>query len=51
MKGTKTIFDCNYMDKNIDENQMDEIKSLCRFVIKKFWLYRRAYKHLKQLNV
>lgn len=44
MKGTKTIFDCNYMDKNIDKNQMDEIKSLCRFVIKKFWLYRRAYK-------
>ena len=36
MKGTKTIFDCNYMDKNIDENQMDEIKSLCRFVIKNF---------------
>ena len=51
MKGTKTSFDCNYMDKNIDKNQMDEMKSLCRFVIKKFWLYRRAYKHLKQLNV
>ena len=31
---------------------MDEIKSSYRFYHKKnFWLYRRAYKHFKQLNL
>ena len=35
MKGTKTIFYFNFIDKSIEKNQMDEIKSLHRFYQKR----------------
>ena len=35
MKGTKTIFYFNFIDKSIEKYQMDEIKSLHRFYQKR----------------
>ena len=51
MKRAKMIFDFNHIDGNIDKNQLIEIESLHQFYHEKLWLFRRAYKYFKRLNL
>ena len=49
---TKTdIFVFNHTDKSIGLEKLSEIKALYKFYHKRFWCYKKAFKHFKRLNL
>ena len=47
----KDIFNFNHIDKNISMEKLGEIKALYKFYHKRFWCYKKAFKHFKCLNL
>ena len=49
---TKTdIINFNHIDRNIIKEKLSEIKALYKFYHKRFWCYKKAFKHFKRLNL
>ena len=48
---TKTGFNFNHIDRNISEEKLSEIKALYKFYGKRFWCYKKAFKHFKRSNL
>ena len=44
----KSIFNFDQIDPTIEEQKLEEIKPLYKFYHKRFWCYKRVYKHLKR---
>ena len=45
------IFNFNHIDKNISKEKLSEIKAWYKFYYKRFWRYKKAFKHFKRLNL
>jgi len=45
------IFNFNHIDRNISKEKLSEIKALYQFYHKRFWCYKKAFKHFKRLNL
>ena len=41
----------NHIDKNKRKEEIQEIKELYKYYHFKFWVYQKAYKHFKKLNL
>ena len=41
------IFHFNHIDKCINNDKLSEIKTLYKYYHKRFWCYKKAFKHFK----
>ena len=52
MKIKKSVFNSNHIDPKLSESEINEFIKLCTFfIIKKVWLFKRAYKHFNKLHL
>ena len=51
MSQKENIFRFNQIDKSKTNEEIQEIKELYKYYHFKFWVYQKAYKHFKKLNI
>ena len=51
MSQKENIFKFNHIDKGKPKEEIQEIKELYKYYHFKFWVYQKAYKHFKKLNL
>ena len=51
MHRRKSIFNFNHIDKNIDDDELTEIKSFYKYYHKTFWCYKKAFKYFRIINL
>ena len=51
MSQKENIFRFNHIDKSKTNEEIQEIKELYKYYHFKFWVYQKAYKHFKKLNI
>ena len=51
MSQKENIFCFNHIDKSKTKEEIQEIKELYKYYHFKFWVYQKAYKHFKKLNL
>ena len=51
MSQKENIFRFNHIDKSKTNEEIQEIKELYKYYHFKFWVYQKAYKHFKKLNL
>ena len=51
MSEKENIFRFNHIDKSKTKEEIQEIKELYKYYHFKFWVYQKAYKHFKKLNL
>ena len=51
MSQKENIFRFNHIDKSKTNGEIQEIKELYKCYHFKFWVYQKAYKHFKKLNI
>ena len=47
----ENIFRFNHIDKSKTKEEIEEIKELYKYYHFKFWVYQRAHKYFKKLNL
>ena len=51
MSQEENIFNFNHIDKNKTKEEIQVIKEVYKYYHFKFWVYEKAYKHFKKLNL
>ena len=51
MSQKENIFNFNHIDKSKINEEIQEIKELYKYYHFKFWVYQKAYKYFKKLNI
>ena len=51
MSQKENIFKFNHIDKSKTKEEIQEIKELYKYYHFKFWVYQKAHKHFKKLNL
>ena len=51
MDRRKSIFNWNHVSEKLTEDQISELKALYKFYHKKYWLFKRTYKHFKKAEL
>ena len=51
MSQEENIFNFNHIDKNKTKEEIQVIRELYKYYHFKFWVYEKAYKHFKKLNL
>ena len=51
MSQKENIFRFNHIDKGKTKEEIEEIKELYKYYHFQFWVYQKAYKHFKKLNI
>ena len=51
MSQKENIFKFNHIDKSKTKEEIQEIKELYKYYHFKFWVFQKAYKHFKKLNL
>ena len=51
MSQKENIFHFNHIDKSKTKEEIQEIKGLYKYYHFKYWIYQKAYKYFKKLNL
>ena len=51
MKAPKSIFNFNQIDPALPDCETSELKPLCQYYHKKYWLFTMTYKYFKKLEL
>ena len=51
MSQKQNIFHFNHIDKSKTKEEIQEIKELYKYYHLKYWIYQKAYKYFKKLNL
>lgn len=46
----KDIFEFNHIDKNLSESEISTIKDFYKHYHRKYWCFKKSYKHFKCLD-